>query len=261
MKCVELRSRDVAARPGGRRGFTLIELLVVIAIIAILAAILTPALRDAMEAGRAAHCTSNLKQMGSALYMYARDYDGWYPIYAETGNDRRGGRIDGVRYRDYRRLWLHTEWFRSGDFRGGVRDGDGFLGPYLSTEPKMKANILGCISQKDGLEMRTWNGVESPQPVQHLRSYGLNVYTMTNTSKNFGARHSEEFPDVSKTVFMVDGSGLSAFVILPPSVFGDFSRHQPIARHLGRFNAAFLDGHVQAGTPRELYIQRYFSPF
>ena len=54
-----------------RRGFTLIELLVVIAIIALLMAILMPALRRATEAGKRAACLSNLKQLLLAWSMYA----------------------------------------------------------------------------------------------------------------------------------------------------------------------------------------------
>jgi prepilin-type N-terminal cleavage/methylation domain-containing protein len=58
-----------------RRGFTLIELLVVIAIIAILAAILFPVFAKARDAARRSTCLSNTKQIGTAILMYAQDYD------------------------------------------------------------------------------------------------------------------------------------------------------------------------------------------
>ena len=58
-----------------RTGFTLIELLVVIAIIAILAAILFPVFARAREKARQASCTSNVKQLATAMMMYVQDYD------------------------------------------------------------------------------------------------------------------------------------------------------------------------------------------
>ena len=58
-----------------KKRFTLIELLVVIAIIAILAAILLPALNSARERGRSAYCINNLKTLGTAFAMYGDDHD------------------------------------------------------------------------------------------------------------------------------------------------------------------------------------------
>lgn len=61
---------------GKRRGFTLVELLVVISIIALLMAILMPALNRARELGRRAVCMGNLKQLALAWVMYADENDG-----------------------------------------------------------------------------------------------------------------------------------------------------------------------------------------
>ncbi len=62
-----------------RRGFTLIELLVVVAIIAVLVAMLLPALNQAREAGKAAVCASNLRQIGIRFQTYATEYNGMLP--------------------------------------------------------------------------------------------------------------------------------------------------------------------------------------
>ena len=72
-------------RHAGNR-FTLIELLVVIAIIAILAAMLLPALSAARERARASSCTANVRQFGPAFLMYAADWQEYLPNAKDSKN-------------------------------------------------------------------------------------------------------------------------------------------------------------------------------
>jgi len=81
--------------PYRRRAFTLVELLVVIGIIAVLIAILLPALQAAREQAKSVQCLSNLRGCGQLLYIYATQNKGMFPPMALQSPESlvQGGQI------------------------------------------------------------------------------------------------------------------------------------------------------------------------
>lgn len=251
-----------------QHGFTLIELLVVISIIAILVALLLPALSKARQQGQTAQCLSNLRQVGPSLVGYVTDHDGSMPDYVELGNDPAGATLpDGVFYNQYRRHLLISSWFKSGAFDGGPRGGDGFLGPYMNTDSRRTSEaIMACPLVEDGRnESLTWTGPTSPAITFHHQSFGLNLFNMTTWRTDTAAKGLafDQIDRPSGIYYAVDTPGVAPYIMTPDlyPVWQDYTRHMPTPRHsASTFNGVHLDGHAASKTMEEGWTNQNFVP-
>ena len=155
------------ANPGRRapRGFTLIELLVVIAIIALLLALLFPALAAARNSARIVQCTSNTRQIAVAWTMYLQENDETFPFWGNNTSLHRtfGGKQPNITI---------------GSRRSAVRERP--LNPYVGLEEKNSAglDVFRCSADR---EIR--NGLTGgPGPTEGYTTYEFygNSYMMNH---------------------------------------------------------------------------------
>ncbi len=212
----------------GNGAFTLIELLITIAIIAILAAMLLPALNMAREKARSISCTGNLKNsIGTAFGMYANDNDAWFPVGSKkcpTGS-----------------------WCYMLSSYLGINWSSG------STYPTSGPAVFYCPGAG-------FSKLVSKKPLYNL-SYGYNRY-FYDLSQGFCKKTTSirkpsscllaadlEYVDGVYT----DGNNMSSVVIYSigqPNSFAEYKISSFAYRHSGGLNILFTDGHVDWRTKR-----------
>jgi prepilin-type N-terminal cleavage/methylation domain-containing protein/prepilin-type processing-associated H-X9-DG protein len=207
------------------QNFTLIELLVVIAIIAILAAMLLPALNMARDKAKQIACANQLKSLGTASVFYADNYADYYPPLA-PGKDSAGLDIY------WPNLYLNSLGLGPATYAG-----------YQNYMLKSRSSrIFICPSQK--FDYDTY-GTSS-----RYGSYGLNNYLMYRYSTRWGTgstpikrstiKKPTAVPLVVDTFNAPNGVNYGNYI----ATWNRINARHPGAKQLGTANYSWCDGHV-----------------
>jgi prepilin-type N-terminal cleavage/methylation domain-containing protein/prepilin-type processing-associated H-X9-DG protein len=221
------------------RGFTLVELLVVISIVAMLIAILLPALARSRDTGRLSVSKSQERQIALAMINYSMDNKGWVPLV----------QTPGAGYGEFAWMFLLSEYL-NGPPKSEMMPiyATPQNGPNWVKSPTQMIKVLQCPSTYKAFEMWGYN------------SYGIN-YNVTLERSNFTTLQwpvSLDSPKVRNrpSELVLIGESVSYNMILP--MWNAVRLYDHL--HLQRRNYAFADGHVaDSGKQQGSYLMGHFQ--
>jgi len=241
-----VKARVAISRCQSWRGFTLVELLVVIGIVAVLIAVLLPALGRARAQANRVVCLSNIRQLGVGILMYCNDNKGWFPTCAFPE--------DGSAYVQYPEDWIH--WQANRNIM------DSAIARYVvgGKGPETFKRILRCPA--DSFDGRKPIPGSAPGQGPYLYSYNMNIGMGANWKPypawQTGGRRLQRWRAPAKKIVLTEASQRAlgpvwgwAAVLTRRHGTGRFHGSMPGDPAFGpimgaNVSAVFLDGHAEA---------------